>query len=161
MISVWRLNKIELVKSHVWIFNFAQVKLIWEKNDFREYLNYQDTKSLKLPINVCDPKAPSLAYKAAQTLPNLLWDEQTNLFSRPAAAVPRRWSWLHASEEEAYNLSIWQSRATLNPAGSAGSTPTDPGYMVALRWGGLHDGGGGSLVHQFLDKSISVLMQWH
>lgn len=63
------------------------------------------TKSLKLLM--CDPKAPSLAYKAAQTLPNLLWEEQTNRFNRPAAAVPRRWRWLHSSEEdEAYDLSI-------------------------------------------------------
>lgn len=39
--------------------------------------------------------------------PNLLWDEQTNRFNRPAASVPRRWSWLHSSEDdEAYYLSI-------------------------------------------------------
>lgn len=64
-------------------------------------------KTLKLPINVCVPEAPSLAYKAAQTLPNLLWDEQTNRFNRPAAAVPRRRSWLRSSEEdEAHYLSI-------------------------------------------------------
>lgn len=60
--------------------------------------------------------------------PNLLWDEQTNRFNRPTAAVPRRWSWLHSSEDdEAYFLSIWQSRATLNAAGSEGSTFIDPG----------------------------------
>lgn len=93
--------------------------------------------------------------------PNLLWDEQTNRFNGPAACVPRRWSWLHSSEDdEAYYLSIWQSRATLNTAGSEGSTFIDPGYTAALRQGRL-DGGDGSLVHQFLGKSISVLMRWH
>lgn len=67
----------------------------------------QNTKSSKRPVNVCDPKAPSLTYKAAQTLPNLLWDEQTNRFNRLAAALPPRWSWLHSAEEdEAYYPSI-------------------------------------------------------
>lgn len=66
MSSGRRLDKYkrELVKSPVCSYNGESLSVLGlnlaqQEKDCREYLNDHNKESLKLPMNVCDPKAPS------------------------------------------------------------------------------------------------------
>ena len=110
----------DLVKSHDWNCNYAQVILIQEENDFREYLNDHNTKSLKLPINV--------GSKSSSRIKQLKLCQASFGMSRQIALTGRRLQSLSAGVG---SIPLNKMKLTTcqfnNPAGSEGSTLIDPG----------------------------------